>query len=257
MTRDRDIYPLRWMDGQAIVTLPEQIDVSDAGQIREQLLSVINRGAAALIADLTATLSCDHAGTEAVLRAYQRALISGTQLRLVVTAPIVQRVLSVSGLDRLIPIYPSLEAAIAAGTPASPAAPQAAGPPNRPETTSITAAMLTELADVLADAVALSDDTGNIAYVNRPLEEMFGYEHTELIGQPVESLIPVGLRAAHRGHRAAHTQAPKALPMSSRSPLVGLRKDGTTFPVEVSLSPVPTTTGHLNLALVRDITQAR
>ena len=257
MTRHRDTYPLRWMDGQAIVTLPEQIDVSDAGQIREQLLSVINRGAAALIADLTATLSCDHAGTEAVLRAYQRALISGTQLRLVVTAPIVQRVLSVSGLDRLIPIYPSLEAAIAAGTPASPAAPQPAGPPNRPETTSITAAMLTELADVLADAVALSDDAGNIAHVNRRLEEMFGYEHTELIGQPVESLIPVGLRAAHRGHRAAHTQAPKALPMSSRSPLVGLRKDGTTFPVEVSLSPVPTTTGHLNLALARDITQAR
>jgi hypothetical protein len=68
VTRDRDTYPLRWMDGQAIVTLPEQIDVSDAGQIREQLLSVINRGAAALIADLTATLSCDHAGAEAVVR---------------------------------------------------------------------------------------------------------------------------------------------------------------------------------------------
>ena len=66
------------------------------------------------------------------MRAYQRALISGTQLRLVVTAPIVQRVLSVNGLDRLIPIYPSLEAAIAAGTPAPPAAPQAAGPPVRP-----------------------------------------------------------------------------------------------------------------------------
>ena len=257
MPRDKDTYPARWTGGQAIVTLPEQIDVSNAGQIREELLVVINRGAAALIADLTATLSCDHAGTEAVLRAYQRALISGTQLRLVVTAPIVQRVLSVNGLDRLIPIYPSLEAAIAAGTPTPPAAPQAAGPPNRPETTAITAAMLTELADVLADAVALSDDAGNIAHVNGRLEEMFGYEHTELIGQPVESLIPVGLRAAHRGHRVAHTQAPKALPMSSRSPLVGLRKDGTTFPVEVSLSPVPTTTGHLNLALVRDITQTR
>ena len=119
MTRDRDTYPLRWMDGQAIVTLPEQIDLSDADQIREQLLSVINRGAAALIADMTATLSCDHAGAEAVGGAYQRALANGTQLRLVVTAHIVRRVLSLNGLDRLIPIYPSLEAAIAAGAPAA------------------------------------------------------------------------------------------------------------------------------------------
>ena len=76
--------------------------------------SVINRGAAALIADMTATLSCDHAGADAVVRAYQRAVVNGTQLRLVVTAPIVQRVLGVNGLDRLIPIYPCLEAAIAA-----------------------------------------------------------------------------------------------------------------------------------------------
>jgi anti-anti-sigma factor len=123
---------VRWTGGQAIVTLPEQIDVSNAGQIREELLAVINRGAAALIADMTATLSCDHAGANVVVRAYQRALVSGTQLRLVVTAPIVQRVLGINGLDRLIPIYPALEAAIAGGTPAPvpPAAPRAADPLN-------------------------------------------------------------------------------------------------------------------------------
>ena len=108
---------MEWAGQQAVVTLPEHIDVSNAGQIREELLSIINRGATALIVDMTATVSCDHAGANAVARAYQRAAAHGTQLRLVVTAGIVRRVLSVNGLDRLIPIYPSLEAAVAAGVP--------------------------------------------------------------------------------------------------------------------------------------------
>ena len=106
---------MQWTGRQAVVTLPEHIEAANAGQIGEQLLSVINRGAAALIADMTATLSCDYSGADAMVRAYQRALVSGTQLRLVVTTPVVRRVLSVHGLDRLILIYPSLDAAIAAG----------------------------------------------------------------------------------------------------------------------------------------------
>ena len=121
-------YPVRWTGRQAVVELPEHIDVSNASQIREELLWLINRGAAALIADMTATLSCDHSGADAVMRAYQRALASGTQLRLVVTAPIVRRVLGINGLDRLIPVYPSLEAAAAAGTPTVPKAPKPGGP---------------------------------------------------------------------------------------------------------------------------------
>jgi anti-sigma B factor antagonist len=124
-----DTYPVQWTGRQAIVALPEHIDVSNASQIREELLWVINRGAAALIADMTATLSCDYSGADAVMRAYQRALASGTQLRLVVTAPIVRRVLGINGLDRLIPVYPSLEAATAAGTPAVPKTPKPGGPP--------------------------------------------------------------------------------------------------------------------------------
>jgi len=56
---------------------------------------------------MTVTVSCDHAGPDAVGRAYQRAAAAGTQLRLVVPAPVVRRVLSINGLDRLIPIYPS------------------------------------------------------------------------------------------------------------------------------------------------------
>jgi anti-anti-sigma factor len=96
-----DIYPVRWAGKQAVVTLPEDIDLSNAGEIREQLLTVINRGAAVLIADMTETISCDYAGAEAVIRAYRRAVMSGTDLRLVVTAQIVRRALSCNGLDRL------------------------------------------------------------------------------------------------------------------------------------------------------------
>lgn len=124
-------YPVRWMGRQAVVALPEHIDVSNSSQIRTELLWLINRGAAALIADMTATLSCDHSGADAVMRAYRRALATGTQLRLVVTAPTVRRVLSINGLDRLIPVYPSLEAATAAGTPTVPKTPKPGGPPAR------------------------------------------------------------------------------------------------------------------------------
>lgn len=94
--------------------LPQQIDVSNADEIRDELLWVINRGATVLIADMGATASCDYAGADAVVRAHRRAVANGTQLRLVVTAQLVQRVLSINGLDRLISIYPSLEAAISA-----------------------------------------------------------------------------------------------------------------------------------------------
>lgn len=113
MTKDVDTFPVRWAGGRAVVTLPGYIDVTNASQIGDQLLSVISRGATELIADMTATVSCDHAGAAAVARAYQWAAANGTPLRLVITAEIVRRVLSLNGLDRVIPVYPSLEAATA------------------------------------------------------------------------------------------------------------------------------------------------
>ena len=125
-----DLYPVEWAGGQAVVTLPEHIGISNAGQVREQLLSVINRGATTLIADMTATVSCDHAGADAVFRAWQRAAASGTELRLVVTAQIVARVLHLVGLDRMVSVYPSLDAATAARLPAA-AGKRAEGMPGR------------------------------------------------------------------------------------------------------------------------------
>ena len=100
------------------MALPERMDASNAGQIQQELLSVSDGGATVLIVDMTATTWCDHAGADAVVRAFRRAVVGGTQLRLVVTAGHVSRALSLSGLDCLVCIYPSLEAATAASPPA-------------------------------------------------------------------------------------------------------------------------------------------
>jgi len=108
-------FAVQWTGLQALVTLPQHIDSSNAGQIREQLLWIINRGAVVLIADLTGTVSCDYSGADALARAHHRAVANGTELRLVVTADAVRRVLSANGLDRLVAVYPDLDAALVAG----------------------------------------------------------------------------------------------------------------------------------------------
>lgn len=125
-----------WAGSQAVVTLPEHIDRSNADDVREQLLVLVNRGAPVIIADLAATISCDFTGADALARAYRRAIANGAQLRLVIGSTVVHRVLSINGLDRLVPVYPSVEAALAAGvqgrnrqgkTPGTPVNPAAAG----------------------------------------------------------------------------------------------------------------------------------
>jgi len=106
---------MRWTGRRVVVTFPEHIGTCNADQVREQLFWVINRGAIELVADLARTLSCDFSGAEALARAHHRAAANGTRLRLVVTADPVRRVLSFSGLDLLVSVYPTVEAAVAAG----------------------------------------------------------------------------------------------------------------------------------------------
>ncbi len=120
----------------------------------------------------------------------------------------------------------------------------------------MTPGMLWNVIDALRDGIALADGDSRLVFASRRLEEMFGYQHAELVGQPVEHLIPAHLQAAHRGHLAVYARAPKARPMGAGARLSGLRKDGTTFPAEISLSPVQTATGRFALAVVRDITPA-
>jgi anti-anti-sigma factor len=396
-----DIYPVRWAGRQAMVALPEHIDVSNAGQIREELLTVINRGAEALIVDMTVTISCDRAGADAVARAYQRAVVSRTELRLVVTSGVVLRMLGMTGVGRLVPVYPSVEAALAARsraasavltpadapggsrrrrvTGASPGGSAGAAPdvgvevalldrdgviawvnpawqafaaanggdpartgngmsylqacaaagadavaaevagairmalagdlpaplvvevpchspaterwfdvlissrfddqgqcvgatvtlslarsrprsarsrgltsaqgrkgPEAPRSAGVmTPGVLWNMIEAFSEGVALADGAATLVLASRRLEEMFGYQPTELTGQPLERLIP------------AHLQAARARPVGTGALLTGLHQDGTTFPVEISLSPVPTATGRFSLAVVRDMTAVR
>ncbi len=245
-----DPFPVEWAGRQATVVFPGHLDISNVGQLRDRLLAVINRGAAVLIADMTGTASCDHAGVEAIARACQRAGMNGTRVRLAVTAPVVRRVLSIEGLDRLVPIYPSVEAAAAGPSPDGTAA-----APGRDG--AVTPAVLWHVIDALGDGLALAGQDGRIVLANRRCAEMFGYRREELTGLPVEALVPAEVRAAHHGYRSGFHRAPQERPMAERSRLAALRKDGATLPVEITLSPVPTASETFVLAVIRDATEPR
>lgn len=105
--------PVLWIGQVALVALPVEIDITNADQVREELLSVINGGAATLIADLSTTTFCDSAGVGALVRTFRRASASGGEMRLVVGTLPVQRVLAITGIDRLLDTYPSVTAALA------------------------------------------------------------------------------------------------------------------------------------------------
>jgi len=95
------------------VTLPAEIDTTNADQVRESLLGVVNQGAASLVADLSQTTFCDSTGVSALVRTFKRATASGGGMRLVVSSPAVHRVLSITGVDHLMPLYPSVAASLA------------------------------------------------------------------------------------------------------------------------------------------------
>jgi anti-sigma B factor antagonist len=108
-----EICPVLWIGQVAVLTLPAEIDVTNADAIREELLSMVNQGAALLIADLSKTMFCDSAGVSALVRTLRRANANEAVLRLVVNTPAIQRVLSITGVDRLLEIFPSVSAALA------------------------------------------------------------------------------------------------------------------------------------------------
>jgi PAS domain S-box-containing protein len=114
--------------------------------------------------------------------------------------------------------------------------------------------MARDLLDAAPDAMVVVDADGIIVLVNSQVERLFGYAREELLGRPVEELIPQRFRAAHPGHRAHYGVGPRNRPMGNGLTLHARRKDGSEFPVEISLSPVESDRGTLVTAAVRDVT---
>ncbi len=113
--------------------------------------------------------------------------------------------------------------------------------------------------EFVPDAVVEVDAEGTIVFANSKVEELFGYRPSELVGNPVEILIPRELQAAHVDRRARFAERPKSREMGSSIPFAGLRRDGTGFSADVALSPIqsPLYPGSHTFAFVRDVTHLR
>ena len=115
----------------------------------------------------------------------------------------------------------------------------------------------TELLETLPDATVAVDLEGTIVQVNSQTQELFGYTRAELIGQKVELLVPDRYRRRHHHHREEFALAPKTRRMGADLDLYGRRRNGSEFPVEISLSPVSTGKGALVLSAIRDISDRK
>jgi PAS domain S-box-containing protein len=110
------------------------------------------------------------------------------------------------------------------------------------------------LLEAAPDAMVCVAADGRIALVNAQVERLFGYQRDELVGQPIEILVPDAVRAAHPQLRTGYMADPMPRPMGAGIELAGRRRDGSTFPAEISLSTIDTGEGILITAAVRDVT---
>lgn len=111
------------------------------------------------------------------------------------------------------------------------------------------------LVESAPDAIVVVDGRGSIVLVNAQTERLFGYRRTELLGKPIETLVPERFRVGHVAQRSAYFTAPRTRLKETSREFFGLRKDGSEFPAEISLSPIETDEGVLVSSAVRDSTE--
>jgi two-component system sensor kinase FixL len=124
----------------------------------------------------------------------------------------------------------------------------AAGPPNP---------LFQGFLEAAPDAVVIADGDGVIVQINAQTEKLFGYRREELLGRSLEELMPERFRTSHGAHLRAYSANPHTRPMGRGLDLSGLRKDGREFPIDVSLSPLPSEAGGLMASTIRDMTEHR
>ena len=116
---------------------------------------------------------------------------------------------------------------------------------------------LHDLLDSAPDATVIVNQAGQVVFANAQVKNVFGYSSDELVGTDVEVLLPDRYKQAHGKHRDAFVRAPRVRPMGAGLELFGRRKDGSEFPIEISLSPVQTSEGLLISSAVRDVTERK
>ncbi|MFZ0774657.1 MAG: PAS domain S-box protein [Candidatus Sulfotelmatobacter sp.] len=129
--------------------------------------------------------------------------------------------------------------------------------PTLPAKLMAAALLSADLLEALPDAIVAVDRDGTIVQINSQAQDLFGYARQELIGQKVEMLVPDSYRGQHQHHRQKFAQTPKTRRMGADLDLYGRRRNGSEFPVEISLSPVSTEAGWFVLSAIRDISDRK
>ena len=122
---------------------------------------------------------------------------------------------------------------------------------------SLTSELARQALDAAPDAMIIVDADGYVRYANRRASAIFDYEHDEIVGHSVEQLMPDRLRSPHILHRQQYQRAPRVRAMGEGLQLFGRRRDGSEFPVEISLSPLPDGDRMLVAAAIRDVTDRK